>query len=802
MKKKQGEILVAAFLGGAASVVYELIWTRYLALLLGSSAYAIGVVTACYMVGLAVGGFALGRLADFREKWSIVLSFGGFGLLCAASPILYKGIQRLYLILAQGENGGSLWLRVLISMAGLFLPTFFIGGMTPILVKYYQQKTNSMMVYAMFTLGSVAGVVLTGFWMIPAVGLSGSGIVGGVCACAGMLCLRGSIAAECSEECKDKVKPYPTSIRLCVVIVYAVSGFTAMAYQMYQTKLLTLFFMDSVYDFTLILMIFLIGLFIGNCCGNWLSKKEKWNLFGIGFGQATIGLFCLISLALVSRLPYWTEGISSVSALATSGAQNVFLRNIFLKGAYCVLVVLPPTILWGSVFPLASRVFLQGQRGIATRTGLLTGWNTVGSALGSLLGSFVLIELLGLRDSIILGAMLNLVAAVGLLCVSRTRLSGKQQVGIWGIGIVAVLTIVILPPWDRFEMSTSFLKPGQDVEDAVEMLYYHEDAYGITSVAHFLPYDQKYLTTNRLYCQSTADLGGPEDHRRLGYIPLLLHPEPKQVLITGLGSGVTLRGAAEYGDVQIDCVEISQSVVEAAQCFREENGNVLERENVHIVTEDARNYIARTDQKYDVIIGDIVFPMSSGSSSLFSKEYYDNARAKLKENGIMVQWIPIHQFSKQELELTANTFANVFPHSYYIWGMIGSSVPVVGLVGVDEQLTIDMERLQDTYNTNTTLREELEKTALDDPYMLISHYIGEIQSVQTEIITDDKPILEYINPRVALSYAERGRENMKWLVEQKTSANAIAICSDQEQKQTVDEYDEMIVKYICDYVLG
>ena len=183
-----------------------------------------------------------------------------------------------------------------------------------------------------------------------------------------------------------------------------------------------------------------------------------------------------------------------------------------------------------------------------------------------------------------------------------------------------ILVIAGIPEWDRFEMSTSFLAPGQNVEGYVDIRFYQEDAYGITSVVDFLPYEQTYLTTNRLYCQNTSDMNGSEDHRRLGYIPLLLHPQPKKVLVEGLGAGITLRGVQEYGGLEIDCVEISGAVAEAAACFREENGGVLESPDVTLRIDDARNYLAAADKKYDVIIADIFFPMSSGSGSMFSRE--------------------------------------------------------------------------------------------------------------------------------------------------------------------------------------
>lgn len=806
MNRHRGAILPAAFLGGFASLVYELVWIRYLALLLGGTAYATGVVTACYMTGLALGGFLLGRLGDRWERESAACAFGGFGALCALSPLIYLGIRALSLSLGRGlEGGGLLAVRILAAALGLLIPTACIGGMTPALMKAYRRERDSALVYAWFTLGSVLGAAAAGFFLLPALGLSGSALAGGLCALAGLACLRScsgeAAAAPARRSEAAGTKPYPQKVRRYTVLLYGVSGFTAMAFQMYLTRLLTLFFMDSVYDFTLILAVFLTGLFLGNCLGELLARRSGNDLFWLALGQGLAGLTCLMTLILVPHLPFWTDGIATVPGLAADFAGNAFLRGLLRKGGFCALAALPPAVLWGSVFPLAAKVFLRGKDTVSAGTGLLTGWNTVGSALGSLLGTFLLIGLLGLRGSILLGAALNIAVAAGCALLGQEALSRKQRAGIWGLSGAALLLALVLPAWNRFELSTSFLKPGQDVSDAVELLYYREDASGVTSVAHFLPYDEKYLTTNRLYCQSTADLGGPEDHRRLGLLPLLLHPDSQSVLLTGLGSGVTLRGAAEAGGGQIDCVEISPAVAEAAECFREENGAVLSRDNVRVMVEDARNYMLRTEKQYDVVVGDIFFPMSSGSSSLFSLEYYESVRGRLKEGGLMVQWLPLHQFARPELELTANTFAHVFPNSCYILGMIGTSVPVVGLVGNEEPLAVDLERLQAVYESRPELANILGETALDDPYMLLSHYIGPITPENGPIVTDNKPLLEYLNPARSSSYQERGLENLAWLIAQKAPAKEITVCNP-DQAAILDEYDQMIADFVTNFVLS
>ena len=167
----------------------------------------------------------------------------------------------------------------------------------------------------------------------------------------------------------------------------------------------------------------------------------------------------------------------------------------------------------------------------------------------------------------------------------------------------------------------------------------------------------------------------------------------------------------------------------------------------------------------------------------------------------MVQWLPIHQFSQEDLELTANTFASVFPHSSYVLGLIGRSVPTVGPVGMETPLSVDLDRLQACYDSKTDLRGQLEQTALDDPYMLLSHYIGEIHADVSPVLTDDRPVLEYRNPRTAASYAERGRGNLAWLLAQKRPARTITACSAEEER-VLDAYDQMLIDYIQSYILS
>lgn len=820
MKKDTAFQLSISWICGIVSMIYELVWVRYLGLLLGNSIYAAGTVTGCYMIGMAAGEFFIGRKAQTSPERLQQMISAGLSLVLFFSPVLYQGLAAVNGLcpLAGSPMALRMAWRICISLMAMLLPTCLIGGMLPVLTA--RKLVSGGMIYAFHSLGAVMGAVLTGFFLIRCMGLSRSTWVGGflMAAAFGISCLnnRNKVEGEkqiqpkqpagkagCRKEdrCREQDR-CPENIRRWILAVYCVSGFTGMAFQMYQTRILTLFFMDSVYDFAIILAVFLAGSCLGNLASSVLAQRSKRQVKILAASQILLGIGSLFSLYIVSRLPFWTENIRSQSKLYELYGENGFWVGMGMKAACTAAILLIPAFLWGVAYPLVAKLCIEDHTNTGRESGVVLGVNTVGSAAGSLAASFLLVGILGIQKAIVLNGCLNLAAGCVLIYVQREERKNRKFAWI-GIAAAAGAAVAVgIPQWDRFEMSTSFLAPGQDVDGYVDIRFYQEDAYGITSVVDFLPYEQTYLTTNRLYCQNTSDMNGSEDHRRLGYIPLLLHPEPKTVLVEGLGAGITLRGVQEYGGLDIDCAEISGAVAKAAACFDEENGNVLNSPDVTLTIEDARNYLTAADKKYDVIIADIFFPMSSGSGSMFSREYYEACRKALAQGGLMTQWIPIHQFSEQELEITMKTFSQVFPETTVWFGMLGNSVPVVGLVGSDVPLKLSFEHLETVYKGEHHM--DLYHTALDDPYMFLSHFVCAIHPEDfpeaVRINTDDRPVLEYLNPLDTQTYWERGKNNLKNLLEQKESAADYVEFQDPQQRAVLEIYDQEIAEFILGFL--
>ncbi len=307
MKNRKQQVLVAAALTGAVSMIYELVWVRYLGLVLGNSVYAAGTVTACYMAGVALGDFILGSWTVRHYKKVRTITFAGLAFCCLLSPVIYKAICGLNQAGAGvfGAVGGGIIWRALVSFLALLFPTALIGGILPVLIGGAAAEDGK--VYAVNTLGSVAGAVFTGFFLIPEAGLSGSmAAAAGLLACSWILVRNLEPEACVEREIVKEETPYSQKEHRLALAVYGISGFTGMAFQIYQTKMLTLFFMDSVYDFAVILAVYIAGLFLGNLISSVWAKRTSKHMEILAGSQILLGICSVFSLYLVSRFPIWS----------------------------------------------------------------------------------------------------------------------------------------------------------------------------------------------------------------------------------------------------------------------------------------------------------------------------------------------------------------------------------------------------------------------------------------------------------------------------------------------------------------
>src|SRR5690625_3681084 len=708
---------LSAFLSGFGFIVYQVIWTRYLQTILGVSVYAVAIVLALYMLGLAAGSSYFGRKLDnAKSARRMYLTLEGvIGLYGLFSTWLFQAVSKLSIyLMKQGivPQEYSTLSKILLASMVLFVPTFLMGGALPALIKLYCEDKNKIgnqagQIYSVHTLGSVFGAFITGFFMIRILGLYQSLVVASLLnVIAGMIVYRISIKIKHGMNVRPRGKrvrkrgihkaPRPLGRRtlIMILVIFSISGMTAMAYEVYWTRVLSYFFRDTSYDFAIMLATFLSGLALGGAIGSRLISVIRNKIRMFGLLEVGIGVAALASLLVIDRLPYWAGYLQTMSGVYEVFGDFYWIAGNFVKLGFSMLIMLIPASMFGMLFPILSDICAKELKAIGKDIGIMNSVNSFGSALGSIISGFLLINLLGIQLSIVLTAFINiLIGIILLMFVSSHSWIRKTINSAVTVVIITFLVLWVLPDWDYIRMSSSFLEPDQELKEAVDVLYYEEDAVGMTSVMEVVPLQQKFLSTNRLYTQNSSNIGGLEDHRRLAHIPLLLHPDPEQTLVVGLGSGLTLRGVGEHPVDQIDVVEISRGVVEGARWFEDDNDQILDDHRVHIEVNDGRNFAMITDQSYDVIIGDIYFPMSSGASGMYSVEYFHLMKDLLESEGIFAQWLPAHQLSIRDIKVIAQSFQSVFPESGLWYGMLGDSIPVIGLVGSEKQLDLDVNKL-------------------------------------------------------------------------------------------------------------
>ncbi|MBC8131635.1 MAG: fused MFS/spermidine synthase, partial [Deltaproteobacteria bacterium] len=381
-------ILACFFLSGASGLVLEMLWTRMLTLVFGSTTLAVSTVLTAFMGGLGLGAYLAGRVADrlknpARTYAIIEAAIGVYALLVPVVISFYPGLNR-WLWTTFGDHYGLLSvLRFAASAALLIVPTTLMGATLPILARHFVQHPWELRrvglrigtLYSINLFGAVAGAFFAGFVFLPSWGVRWTNVTAAafnLTLAAAILIARrlprfaeaqasgrdamdqlletavaeGHVAA--SEGLPQDVIVTPRARRVALA-AFAVSGATAMTLQVLWTRALAVLIGSSVYSFTLILLAFLIGLGSGSALGGRLTGKTRhpvrW-LAGLHFAiVVAIGLSYLVT----DRLPLvFTWLLES----ASFGVDAVLICQFALT---CI-TILPTTILMGSVFPLTARI--------------------------------------------------------------------------------------------------------------------------------------------------------------------------------------------------------------------------------------------------------------------------------------------------------------------------------------------------------------------------------------------------------------------------------------------------------------
>ncbi len=776
-------ILFLFFCSGALGLIYEIIWTRLLRHVMGNTVYSVTTVLCAFMAGLALGSWLGGKIIDRRGNPLKVYGLleGAIGVYCLFLPVLIKSAEPGYRLLYQ-NFGQSHYLfnllRFFFSAALLVLPATFMGATLPVLSKFFIRSSERIgrtmgTLYAVNTFGAVLGSFATGFVFIPWWGVSRTisaavfiNLLVGVSAL--ILSRRASVFAEILP------RPEPDPARIgetfsvglnlppanrffpaILLTAYALSGFAALVYEIAWTRVLMLIVGSSVYAFCLMLTAFILGLALGGMIFSRFLHRVKDLVLLFAILELAIGFSALLAVPVFGRLPLFITGLVLRFAGSFWSLQLIEFELIFL-------LMLVPTIMMGGAFPLAGSLYVRGMEKIGGSVGKVYAANTLGSILGSFAGGFLLLPLLGIRNTILAAILINLALGVLFLDLSFSLPSARKRSFAAVVIITALLLIGLLPAWDRttmtsgaylyaYQLSRQARDHGMTVEEELQkrrILYHREGVSDTVTVIEDSFGRRAFFVNGKVDGSNATDMHTQE---LLSHVPLLLHPGPRSVLVIGLATGVTLGSAGRYPVERLDCVEISPSAREPYRFFLDVNYDVLSDPRARLIIADGRNYLSLSGETYDVITSEPSNPWIAGVADLFTREFFELCRKRLNPGGIVCAWIHAYSLDAPDFRSIVHTFHGVFPHTI-IWESLPGRDYL--LIGSEQAFKVEYGTLRRRM-ADEKVAFDLGRIGIDDPPQFLGGFMFGDGAVDrytrgARIHTDDNCRLEFSAPRSLL----------------------------------------------------
>jgi len=756
-------ILVLFFCSGATALVYEVVWSKFLSQMIGSTIYAQTVVLAAFMGGLAIGNRLFGRLAD-RLRQPVVM-YGVLEIAIGVYALLFPALDRfadsIFIRVGSSISEKTALLLVLkaVLSAGLLLgPTILMGGTLPLMASWLQRFTNepgriSARFYSVNSLGAVAGSGLAGFLLVSHYGMLktlsiaavGNLAIGSI---AILLSVRGWLGQARTEEKVAAAGPAiaaSMTLRLAGLMV-ALTGGVSMGLEVLASRSLAMIFGSSLQSFAIVLMGFILGIGLGSA---WIASQNR----RIRSSEGTMVLLLCVAAGWVALLVFNIEGWVAFYRIARTGLGRTdigYVYNLLLNSGISLVIFGLPAACIGAVLPLMIRVVSREGGPLGEHVGALLTWNTLGAVFGVLFTGFVLMPLVGLRNAF--GVLALVLALIGMMIALRQRLH-LAAAGALAVGLFACSLFLFGNEGWQDVISSGAFRVSETKFDPQEMarrkeetkIIFYEDAADATVAVEQT--DVSLVMTINGKPDASSHIHDIPTQRLLSHLPLLTKPGAKDVFILGLGSGLTVDAALAHPIDKLVLAENCDPVIRAAELFNSWNHDAMRDPRVKLWREDGRTVLKLFPQQYDLVITAPSNPWSAGVGSVFSRDFYELAASRLKPGGLMVQWFQMYEMQDDLVRLLLRTFQSVFPNME-VWDATGGDIIMIGsrdpwVSGPDQfRHGFQHERVRnDLWTLDIRSPEALMAR------QLASQRTGPMIPGPGRIQTDMAPILEYSAPK-------------------------------------------------------
>lgn len=734
-------IYIIFFLSGAAGLMYQIVWTRMLLLIFGSTTHSVVAVVSAFMAGLAIGSYSAPKV--FKRHIHLLQLYGllelGIGMSALLTLFLFPVVSHVYSFIYQVGVGRELLLisKFILTFIVLLPATTLMGATLPLLVtvltgdlRRVPSRTVSML-YAVNTFGAFVGVLATGFVFIEILGLTKTLILA-----ASVNILIGffiylfhglKLLHRVKKSTQNVTASYtPDRVKLSLFI-FTFSGMLSMAYEIAWTRQLTPITGTYIYAFSFILALILLGIAIGSFIARFADRIAR---------PLTLMSMCQLGIGLGAF----------ASVVASSSLVN--FSPLFTQ----LFVLLPATISMGIVFPIITN--LAKYQDMSQFVGTSYALNTIGSMVGPFLAAFVLLPTLGATNTILFLSVINLLFAIVLAYREQQHRHGIVRASIMVISASTIITIVVL----------SSSRSGLLREKSLAL---HLATFAKGGYAYFYKEDETAAVLG--YKNSTGSDYGllvdgvgmsvlVDETKLMAHLPLLLHPNPKDVLVIAFGMGTTFRSALSH-NVNVDAVELVPSVPDAFPIFFNDAALVRSNPKGHVIINDGRNYIRMTKKKYDIITIDPPPPVNSaGTTVLYSREFYQQSLKRLNNGGIVSQWF-FYGTRVDDFQMLIKSFIDVFPYV-----AVFRSPRDIGIyaLGSNKPIVIDKDHIADVFQRTPAIVKDLNEWGYWNQNNLVSLYAGDKEELKKFAgnaypVTDDHPRTEYFLLRQRSTFSDIAR---------------------------------------------
>ncbi|MFC0034278.1 phosphatase PAP2 family protein [Cardiobacterium valvarum] len=779
---------------GFAGLLYEVVFAKHLGVIFGGTSLAAYTVMATYMGGMALGAWLGGLLADRVRnplKWYALFE-AVIGVYALATPALFKLIAHIYVAFAADVRPDSpvltLW-RVLLGVIVLGIPTILMGTTLPIMFKflrgYLPGRGNIIAhLYTANIMGAALGALIGAYVVLLSLGLTGATRL------AALFSLMIALYAI------DRLKKLPDSAQVVVAVevegiadvgaghvmlpsqnawqrrrlgiaalwVVSLGGVVTLALEIVNMHMLAVIAGNSVYAFGLMLATFLCGLGLGSTL---YDKLRRWLTDPVIATIAQLGIF----FAIIISAFQWDGLVDYFASFGPMGAYHHFgfAARELIRAAVCAIIMMPPAFFIGLGYPATMALASDWlkNRGEAAGLGIASLCNTLGNIAGVLLAGFVFLNWLGSNRLLFVLAILSLALALYMAYIGRTawpqafRYNSSAQ---RATGIVALIAIVFALWSYPAQWNLTQLTVGANVYFSAdnyrgEVIDSRESIQGGLTTVNSLTMKHKEtgehktmltLLTNGKFQGNNA--GEVQAQRGVALTPLLHVQERGDVLVIGYGTGNSAHVLHEQGFAQMDIAELAADMVDIADIhFGEINKLVSQQDNVRMYYTDGRNLLLTQNKRYDLISMEISSIWFAGAANLYNREFYQLVKARLKENGVLQQWVQLHHMQPMDLLYILNTLHQEFR---YVWLYVSGGQGV--LVASNTEESARLHHLDGRIAVSTEDLDAEEK-ALHEDLLLepadMDYLAQKLRKPQFFVSTDNNLYLEYSTPKGnALAY--------------------------------------------------